>query len=242
VAQASDPELQRKSVQQFFELKRKVTQTVQQIGLEGQKAQVALALDISASMSEFFHRGIVQQVVERILALSVKFDDNGAIDIFLFGARDYSVGELQEADFFGYVDRVIRPSYSLEGATRYAGVIQRIVEHYAKPENQISKPDPAYVLFVTDGDNNDHKETEQALISASSKPIFWQFVGIGKSNFQFLQRLDTMPGRHIDNANFFQINDVANIDDMELYGRLLGEFPSWLSLAKEHRILASAQL
>jgi hypothetical protein len=184
----------------------------------------------------------VQQVVEKILALSVKFDDNGAVDIFLFGACDYTVGELQEADFFGYVDRVIRPHYPLEGATRYAGVIQRIINHYTTAQEQskaqqINKADPVYVLFVTDGDNNDHKETEQAIISASFQAIFWQFVGIGRSNFQFLQRLDTMSGRHIDNANFFQINDLSSIDDTELYRRLLGEFPSWINLAKNHGIL-----
>jgi hypothetical protein len=53
-AKISDTELQRKGEQQFFELKRKVTNAVQQLGLEGQKAQVALALDISASMSKIF--------------------------------------------------------------------------------------------------------------------------------------------------------------------------------------------
>ncbi len=235
--QENDPELQHKSEQQFFELKRKVTQTVQKLGLEGQQAQVALALDISASMSGFFQQGIVQKVVERILALSVKFDDNGAVDVFLFGARDYTVGELQEADFFGYIDREIRPNYPFEGATRYAGVIQRISDHYAQ-QHQEGKPDPAYVLFVTDGDNSDHKATETIITQVSSKPIFWQFVGIGNSNFQFLERLDTMSGRYIDNANFFQVNDIANIDDTELYERLLGEFPSWLELAREHNILA----
>jgi len=239
----SDAELQQKSQQHFIALKRKVAETVESLGLEGQRAQVALALDISASMMDLFNRGVVQQVVERVLALSVKFDDNGAVDVFLFGARDHAVGELREADFLGYVDRAIRARYSLEGATRYAGVIRRITDYYV-PQRVTTgglqnAQDPAYVIFITDGDNSDHQETEQALIAASDKPIFWQFVGIGSSSFEFLQRLDTMPGRHIDNANFFQVNDIESIDDTELYRRLLGEFPSWLELAKSHGVLTS---
>jgi hypothetical protein len=245
VGNAEDFELKQKSEQRLFELKRKVTEAVQEIGLEGQRAQVALALDISGSMVDLFDRGVVQQVVERVLALSVKFDDNGAVDIFLFGAGDYAVGELKEAEFFGYVDRVIRAGYDLESDTCYAGAIQRITRHYAPPPRLFgsllgrtaTKPDPAYVLFVTDGDNSDPVETEQALIAASDKPIFWQFVGVGTSNFSFLKRLDTMPGRHIDNANFFQVNDIARIDDGELYRRLLGEFPAWLELARRHDIM-----
>jgi len=245
VDEAQDFALKQKSEQRLFELKRKVTEAVRQVGLEGQRAQVALALDISGSMVDLFDRGVVQQVVERVLALSVKFDDNGAVDIFLFGAHDYAVGELKEAEFFGYVDRVIRAGYALESNTRYAGVIQRITHHYAPAPGLLgsllgrkpAKRDPAYVLFVTDGDNSDPVEAEQALIAASDKPIFWQFVGVGTSNFSFLQRLDTLPGRHIDNANFFQVNDIARIDDGELYRRLLGEFPAWLELARRHGVL-----
>ena len=242
---AQDFELKHKSEQHLFELKRKVTEVVQQVGLAGQRAQVALALDISGSMVDLFDHGVVQKVVERILALSVTFDDNGAVDIFLFGAQDYTVGELTKEDFFGYVDRVIRPHYDLESDTCYAGVIRRITHHYVPTPGLLgnlltrtaTKHDPAYVLFVTDGDNRDPVEAEQALIEASDKPIFWQFVGVGPSNFSFLKQLDTLPGRHIDNANFFQVNDIARIDDAELYRRLLGEFPSWLDLAREHGVL-----
>jgi hypothetical protein len=242
---ATEFTLKQKSEQRLFELKRKATEVVQQVGLDGQRAQVALALDISGSMVDLFDRGIVQQVIERVLALSIKFDDNAAVDVFLFGARDYAVGELKEAEFVGYVDRVIRANYALERDTRYAGVIQRITQYYAPAPGLFthflkhSPParDPAYVLFVTDGDNSDPVQAEQAIIAASNKPIFWQFVGVGSSNFNFLKQLDTLPGRTIDNANFFQIDDIDRVDDTELYRRLLNEFPGWIQLAKQHRIL-----
>ncbi len=53
-----------------------------------------------------------------------------------------------------------------------------------------------------------------------------------KSDFTFLESLDTMPGRYLDNANFFSVEDPAIIKDEELYDLLMQEYPEWVSLAK----------
>lgn len=100
------------------------------------------------------------------------------------------------------------------------------------------KSKPTVVFFITDGDNFDPQMAEHIIREASTQPIFWQFVGIGRDNFSFLEMLDEMEGRFIDNANFFQLNDINNISDEDLYERLLNELPSWLKEAKEKNILA----
>ncbi|MDP2341964.1 MAG: VWA domain-containing protein [Deltaproteobacteria bacterium] len=216
---------------EFTLLKKKADVVVAELGLTGQRARVALAIDISGSMNQMFKAGTVQRVVERILALAMKFDDNGAIDVFLFGVNDYEVGELNEAGFFGYVDREIVAKRKLENGTKYAGVMKRIVDKYTA-----EKGDPAYVMFVTDGDNGDPSQTEKLIKEASRHAVFWQFIGVGVAAFEFLQQLDTMEGRLIDNANFFKVNDLDKISDDELYRRMLGEFPSWLKLAKQNNL------
>ena len=239
-----------KADNRLFELKKKASLAVKSAGIEGQKAMVAMALDISGSMHDTFKKGIVQRLCERLLALGTKFDDNGAIDIFLFGEKHYEVGELKEANFYGYVDREIVPRYPLEYETNYAGVAQRIVEKYfpgalkkgggflgmgggfSVQKQERYTGHPAMVLFVTDGDNFDQRPTQNIIVEASKLPIFWQFIGIGSTSFPFLEKLDTISGRFVDNANFFSVNDIDRIADEELYKRLLGEFPSWLKLAK----------
>ena len=45
-----------------------------------------------------------------------------------------------------------------------------------------------------------------------------------------------MPGRVVDNANFFSLDDVDKISDEELYNKLLNEFPMWLKEAIEKGI------
>jgi len=250
-----------KADNRFVELKKKATLAVKKVGMEEQVAMVAMVLDISMSMNHLFKKGTVQNAAERLLALATRFDDNGSIDIFLFGERDHEVGELHESKFYGYVNREIMSRYKLEPMTNYAGVMQRIVNKYfpgsmkkggggflgfgAKDGITIQKPPqpvpvPVLVLFITDGDNFDHKETQNVITEGSKLPIFWQFIGVGSESFGFLQKLDTMGGRFIDNANFFQINDIDRISDDELYQRLLGEFPSWVKLAKQKGLLGES--
>lgn len=230
----------------FIDLKKKADVSIQLAGLGNQKAKVALALDISGSMSGEFSSGKVQQVVEKLLALGIKFDDDQAIDIFLFGVNDYYVGELKESEFYQYVQGKITNTYRLEGGTNYAGVMKRIIAHYGceskKPSGMFGKlfaknetstlDEPVFVIFITDGDNSDKNEAEKIVKEASDKGIFWQFVGIGNASFNFLQKLDDMSGRYVDNANFFQLNDVSRVSDEELFNRLLSEFPSWIQEAK----------
>ena len=76
------------------------------------------------------------------------------------------------------------------------------------------------------------KDTKRILIDSSPNPIFWQYIGIGKEKFEFLEKLDELNGRFIDNANFFHLNDITTISDDELYDRLFNEFPEWLNVAK----------
>ena len=45
-------------------------------------------------------------------------------------------------------------------------------------------------------------------------------------------------GRAIDNAGFRPVSDLDAIEDLELYDRLLNEFPQWLTAARGQGLLA----
>ncbi|TKI55452.1 VWA domain-containing protein [Brevibacillus antibioticus] len=259
-------DLKKKAEENFISLKKKADEAVSKVGLNGQTARVALAIDISGSMSALYRNGVVQRTVERLLALGVKFDDNRSIDIFLFGNNDYEVGELSERDFFNYVNDHIVRKYQLEGYTNYAGVMKRIAKKYYPQafegsatsggffgklfggsqkfsidqnayKARYQDSEPVYVYFLTDGDNGDKSETELVIREASKLGIFWQFVGIGNERFQFLSKLDNLPGRFIDNANFFTCTDLNQISDEELFKRSLAEFPSYLTEARSKGLI-----
>lgn len=84
--------------------------------------------------------------------------------------------------------------------------------------------DPTLVLFFSDGGVDRNKEIEKELREAVEEPIFWQFVGLGRSNYGVLERFDTLPVRRVDSVGFFAVDDISSVPDAKLYDRLLSEF------------------
>lgn len=111
-------------------------------------------------------------------------------------------------------------------------------------------------MFVTDGETFDKQETINHIQSSSYEPLFWQFMAIGKSNkaankrgffqqifqsgFTFLEELDQLSGRYIDNANFFSVEDPKSIPDNELYDLLMDEYPEWVKAASAKGLIKKA--
>lgn len=93
------------------------------------------------------------------------------------------------------------------------------------------------VFFITDGNNSDKSETRKVITELSKHGIFWQFVGIGSASFSFLEELDDLGGRYIDNANFFKIRDIKKENDSDLYDKLLTELPSWVNEARSKNLI-----
>jgi stress response protein SCP2 len=56
-------------------------------------------------------------------------------------------------------------------------------------------------------------------------------------DFQFLEELDDMPGRFVDNADFFSVADPAELSDEQLYDLMMNEYPGWLKLARAQGLL-----
>ncbi|MGK7904783.1 MAG: VWA domain-containing protein [Hormoscilla sp.] len=246
---------------QILQLAKKATLAIKKANLTDHQAKVALCLDISASMGHLYKSGKIQRFAEKILALGCRFDDDGAIDIFLFGANAHSAGEMNVDNFANFIPKILK-KYPLEGSTYYGKAMQGIRNFYfpdGKGEarkSPVASNIPVYVMFVTDGATFDEQITERQLKWSSYEPIFWQYMAIGKSrrdikkgglgglvakafasNFTFLERLDEMRGRYLDNANFFSVEDPESISDDELYELLMSEYPTWVKLAQNKDLL-----
>lgn len=191
------------------------------------KARVVLAFDYSGSMSSLYSKGKVQEALERIFPIALRFDDDGDMGMWMFDDSYRRIADVNMDNVDGYVKNEMM-KYNM-GGTNYSGVIRDICTQYIKKE---PSDIPTYVIFVTDGDCWDKEDSEEAIKVASKHNIFWQFVGIGKQSFEFLEELDDMPGRYLDNADFFNINDLHSMSDEDLYNKLLTEFPNWVSQAR----------
>ena len=242
-----------KEAPQLLSLVKKASISLEKAGLSAHRARVCLCLDISGSMSNLYKSGAVQQFAERILALACRFDDDGAIDVFLFGANVHAPEPMTLSNSSGYVASLTR-KYPLEGDTRYGRAMEAIRDFYFKDipatgSDKVRKAEtPVYVMFVTDGGTSDKGLTERQLCESSHEPIFWQFMGIGKgrksknkmlqafadSNFPFLEKLDDLPGRLMDNAGFFSVERPDEHPDEALFDLLMDEYPDWVKLARSY--------
>lgn len=202
--------------------------------LTGVVARVGLVLDISGSMRNLYKNGSVQKVVERILAVASQFDDDGMLDIWVYDNEFSRLPSVTERDFENYVNLRILKNESIHkfGRNDEPPVMYDVMKKYLQEE---PSKDPAFVVFINDGGCK--RTIKKPVVSSSNKPIFWQFVGVGSSNFEVLENLDTMEGRFIDNANFFHVQDIDATTDEQLYDQLLNEFPEWITEAKQKNVL-----
>lgn len=241
---------------QLVSLVKQAGVSLEKAGLSSHRAKVCLCLDISGSMGALYRKGLVQAFAERILALACQFDDDGEIDVFLFGKQVHQPHAMGLSNWNGYVGQVIQ-QHPLEGDTRYGSAMEAIRRFYFPDAagGARSSPHkaalPVYVMFVTDGSTSDKAATEKQLRWSSLEPVFWQFMGIGQgrksknkllaafqnSDFPFLESLDELPGRLIDNASYFSVSAPDEYSDTALYDLLMTEYPGWLKLAAGHGLL-----
>lgn len=228
-------------------LKTKVDIVLQKKGISKDVARVALVLDISGSMNHQYSSGAVQAFLERIVPVASRLDDDGKLDVWFFGSTFKRTTSVRETNVDGYIKKECgemkrallvfkMPSLMVElgGGNNEPPVIRDVIKKYTQEEP--SKL-PTFIVFLSDGGVTDEPGIKKAVIDAAKYPIFWQFVGLAGSNYGILERLDTMSGRIVDNADFFHVDDLGKITDEQLYERLLNEFPSWMKQARAKGVL-----
>ncbi len=187
-------------------------------------ARVALVLDISGSMSKRYKNGTVQEIVNKTLPLAVQFDDDGQLDFWYYGTTYRKMPSVNMRNYESAVPSDWKDLMNLlGGCNNEVLVMEDIVKKYKNTKL------PVYVLFITDGGVSQANKIKKIMKEASSKPIFWQFVGVGGRNYGVLENLDDMDGRYVDNADFFALDDFKKVSAPEIYSRLLNEFPHWLN-------------
>lgn len=229
-------------------------EAITELKLVENSAEVVLCMDVSEQMEDYLDSGKAQIITNRILAFATHMDIDSHIDLFLFAERAFFIGSMNMKNFDGYIEDAMS-KYNLGGHADYVNVINLIRTTYlknAKREDKIaSRETPVYVYFISNGETDEPEEIAREIASASYEPIFWQFMTMGTTqedlqkgllgwllrpfvdDYSFLELIDDMKDRFIDNADFFNVNDPSAISDAEFYKLMMTEFPNWLKMAKE---------
>ncbi|MGW3913502.1 VWA domain-containing protein [Streptomyces sp. NPDC005070] len=229
--------------------KEQVAVSLRKHGAVGVRARVILVLDASGSMSFLYSKGVVADVVERMAAVAAQLDDDGEMQAWTFASNPARLPDLALGDLPEWLEQHVRvgeltlfrrkkPKKGLlpgQVDMRAVGIQneeQKVIAEVRAFVREHPAADPTLVLFFSDGGVYRNKEIETELREAVEEPVFWQFVGLGRSNYGVLERFDTLPGRRVDNVGFFAVDDISDVPDPELYDRLLSEFPSWMKEAR----------
>ncbi|MEV0579490.1 VWA domain-containing protein [Streptomyces sp. NPDC050392] len=230
--------------------KQQIAVSLTKHGLPKLTARVILVLDASGSMSALYSRGTMAGVTERMAAVAAQLDDDGEMQAWTFASNparlpDLVIGELPEwlslhvrvgqISLFGRKKppKGLRPGQVDMRAVGIQNEEQKVIAEVRAFVRDHPVPDPTLVLFFSDGGVIRNAEIERELRAAVEEPVFWQFIGLGRSQYGVLEYFDTLPGRRVDNVGFFAADDIEKVPDPELYDRLLSEFPSWLRAARQ---------
>jgi len=218
---------------QLVDLAKKATLSLQKQRLTDLVARVGLVLDASGSMNKQYHTGKVQAVIDRLLPLAVHFDDDGALDVWAFSTQVKTLPPATLENFADYITATDKGwrHWGLMSTNNEPAAIKQVIAHYQ------NSPLPVLVIFISDGGVSQNAEIKKLLTAAAALPVFWQFVGIGGRQYGVLEKLDTMTGRIVDNCGFFALDHLDSVSEQELYDLLLGEFPLWLSAARQKGVL-----
>ncbi|MDD1062259.1 VWA domain-containing protein [Streptomyces cocklensis] len=235
--------------------KEQVAVSLRKHGAEGATARIVLVLDASGSMAKLYAGGVVAGVVERMAAVAAQLSSDGTMQAWTFASNPARLPELTLGELPGWIalhvrigelvlfgrrkkaPRGLQPGQVDMRAVGIQNEEQKVIAQVRDFVRSAPSQDPTFVLFFSDGGVHRNAEIEQQLRAAVEEPIFWQFVGLGHSNYGILERFDTMGGRRVDNVGFFAVDDIATLSDAELYDRILTEFPSWLKAARAAGIL-----
>ncbi len=225
-------------------------------------AEVVLCMDVSEQMEDYLDTGKAQIIANRILAFATHMDIDSHIDLFLFAERAFFIGSMNMKNFDGYIEDAMH-KYNLSGHADYVNVINLIRTTYLKNAKRDGKlagrETPVYVYFISNGETDEPEDIANEIANASYEPIFWQFMTMGTTredlqkgflgfllrpfvdDYSFLELLDDMEDRFIDNADFFNVNDPSALSDAEFYKLMMSEFPHWVELAKEKGLIIKNQ-
>ena len=120
----------------------------------------------------------------------------------------------------------VKPSTGFFGKLFGKTEIEQKTETVLSPKTNMST-DPVYLIFLTDGDNDDETKTSSIIASLVNENIYIQFVGVGKgSTFRYVKKMASL----YDHVGFVDFSDPDEVTDDQMFDELLNpEFIKWIN-------------
>lgn len=228
----SGPAVQRDTVQStapdLVKKFDKVGVSLSKRGLDGIRAEAVMLLDYSGSMSMDYSNGTVQALVERSLAFALQIDMDGTIPVIRFGSDAYKPVNVSVGNYQRVVNGEL--SSGRMGTTNLTAALDELLQ-LAKTATA-----PLFAIIVTDGNPDDRRSATNLVRELAKYPVFVKFLAIQPVNY--LQELDDMGNRLLDNVDSQFVPDPRNISDLDFADKMVEEWDTWVAAAQTAGVLA----
>ena len=195
-----------------------------------------LCADASGSMFDFYRSGHVQQIFDKLFALSSALTDRGDMDCWAFAAKSRQLDPVT-------LDNIRDYTFAQSGGyERWMSMLNYQYNNEPEAMRDVmmiygGQHRPVLVLFLTDGRLQSDWEIEEILVKTSRFPVFWQFIGFYGEEYGVLNHLEEIDGRHTRNAAFLKLEEYDAFSDSRFYEDLLTHVSAWLQELKEKQML-----
>lgn len=200
------------------------------------KMDTKLAVDKSGSMDDEFRCGWVDKTIDLFIAASMKFDDDGVLEIGFFNHEYIDTPDATAADAGNYTKK---HGLRAEGGTSYAPPIRELANKpdviskakgflgklFGSKEEAPSAVKPTYIGMITDGDAMDFGEFVTAVKTMDPRN-YLQIITIG--NYVTLRNFKVVTD--LPNVGLIHIPDPHKLTDDGFYELLCNEeLKTWVA-------------
>ncbi|WGH21969.1 hypothetical protein SEA_TROGGLEHUMPER_88 [Rhodococcus phage Trogglehumper] len=191
-------------------------------GLSGIRAEVVMLLDHSLSMHRDYENGTVQTLVERALGFALQVDGDGVVPVVRFDSRVWPQVDVTLANYADIASSHLYHRNNM-GSTNLAGALGEALEAAKTTER------PLFVIVITDGQPDNADAATKKVVELAKYPVFLKFLAIQRVGY--LETLDDMGGRLVDNADAKFIDDPAGMTDLAFAEAMTDEWDTWITAA-----------
>lgn len=186
------------------------------------RARVILVMEASKNTAKFFSDGSMQNLITKVLPLALQFNHNAQLEYWLYGGRPKKMFPIGERNYASAIPNDWGSLMWSLGENKSETTAMTEVLSSCQPFAF-----PTYILFITSGNVPLNSQIEQMTVYSSQFPVFWQFLGMGGSQYGIFENINRLSSASVCNAKFASISGFSQHSTPELYKFLLSDFAKW---------------